>query len=55
MIQLSEMELLIQGVEGTKEQAAVLFAGAMEAGGQDNITIAVIDVTPLDAADRGEG
>jgi len=55
MIQLSEMELLIQGVEGAKEQAAVLFAGAMEAGGQDNITIAVIDVTPLNVADRGEG
>jgi len=49
------MEHLIQGVEGAKEQVAALFAGAMEAGGQDNITIAVVDVTPLDAVDRGEG
>ena len=54
MIQLADMEHLIQGVEGAKEQVAALFAGAMEAGGQDNITIAVVDVTPLEAVDRGE-
>lgn len=44
MVSQKEMERLVQAKSGTTAAVQALFSTAMEAGGKDNITIAVVDV-----------
>lgn len=47
MLPAPEIEALVRVERAAAGAVAALFAGAMEAGGRDNITIAVVDVEPV--------
>lgn len=46
MLHAPEIEKILRAQTAAEAAVAALFAGAMEAGGRDNITIAVVDVEP---------
>ena len=46
MLAAAEIETLVRGERAAAGVVAALFSAAMEAGGRDNITIAVVDVEP---------
>jgi len=52
MVSHKEMESLIRPKSGTTAAVQALFSTAMEAGGRDNITIAVVDVEKTEAPGR---
>ena len=47
MLHEPEIEGILRAERAAASAVAALFAGAMEAGGRDNITIAVVDVEPV--------
>jgi serine/threonine protein phosphatase PrpC len=47
MVPAAEIEALVRAERAAAGVVAALFAAAMEAGGRDNVTIAVVDVEPV--------